>query len=198
MAAVNVKEDDIYLILKNLYPEKADGWDNILIRMIRLWGEAIKELLRILFLSFLEERVHPDGRKKSNVVLIHKKESKVLIKNYRPISLLSVFSKVSERIFFNSLFNYFIENKLFTECQSGSLSSHSCISELQIFLFYLLSGCNMNLFRHLKSLWQSLAWWFNLQTQFIWCRKQTSKPNWELFDKPLTTCSTQWSNNKMD
>ena len=88
--------------------------------MIQLLGEAVVEPLRTLFLSFLEEDVHPDDRKKSNVVLIHKKESKNLIKNYRRISLLSVFSKVSERIFFNSLFNYFIENKLFTECQSGS------------------------------------------------------------------------------
>ena len=43
----------------------------------------------------------------------------VLIKNYRPISLLSIFSKVFERLIFNSLVNYFIENKLFTECQSG-------------------------------------------------------------------------------
>ena len=88
--------------------------------MIQLLGEAVVEPLQTLFLSFLEEDVHPDDRKKSKVVLIHKKESKNLIKNYRRISLLSVFSKVSERIFFNSLFNYFIENKLFTECQSGS------------------------------------------------------------------------------
>ena len=80
----------IYLISKNLNPEKAHGWDNISIRMIKLCGKAIVDPLRILFLSFLEEGVYPDDWKKSNVVPIHKKESKNLIKNYRAISVLLV------------------------------------------------------------------------------------------------------------
>ena len=114
MASVNIDEDDIYLILKNNNPEKAHGWDNISIMMIQLYGKPIVEPLRILFLSFLEEGLYPDDWNKSNVVPIHKKESKNLIENYRPISLLPVFSKVFERIIFKSLFNYFLENKLFT------------------------------------------------------------------------------------
>ena len=73
MASVNIKEDDIYFILKNLNPEKAHGCDNISIRMIQLCGKAIAEPWRILFLSFLEEGVYPDDWKRSNVVLIHKK-----------------------------------------------------------------------------------------------------------------------------
>ena len=50
---------------------------------------------QILFLSFLEEGLYQDDWKKSNVVPIHKRESKNLIKNYRPISLLPVFNKES-------------------------------------------------------------------------------------------------------
>ena len=69
--------------------------------MIQLHGKAIVEPLGVLFLSFLEEGVYPDDWKKSNIVPIHKKERKNLIKNYRPISLLPVFSKVFERIIFN-------------------------------------------------------------------------------------------------
>ena len=98
--------------------------------MIKLCGKAIAEPLGILFLSFLEEGVDPDDWKKSNVVPIHKKESKNLIKNYSPISLLPVFSKVLESIIFNSLFSYFHENKLFTECKSGFLPSGSCTTNL--------------------------------------------------------------------
>ena len=30
-------DDDINLIIKNLNVDKADGWDNISIRMIKLW-----------------------------------------------------------------------------------------------------------------------------------------------------------------
>ena len=130
MASVNIKGDDVYLILKNLNPEKAHGWDNISIRMIQLCQKAIAEPLRILFLSFLEEGVYSDDWKKNNVVPTHKKRSNNLIKNYKPINLLPVFRKVFERIGFNSLFNYFLENKLFTECQSGFLPGDSCISQL--------------------------------------------------------------------
>ena len=130
LAAVNIKEDDIYLILKNLNPEKAHGWDNISIRMIQLCGKVIVEPLPILFLSFLEESVYPDDWKKSNGVTTLKKQSKNLIKNYRPISLLPVFSKVFERIIFNFLFKHFLENKFFAECQSGFLPGDSCISQL--------------------------------------------------------------------
>ena len=48
---------------------------------------------------------------KSNLVPIHEKESENLIKNYRPVSLLPIFSKVLERLVFNMLFNFFLQNK---------------------------------------------------------------------------------------
>ena len=57
----------------------------------------------------LEEGTFPDDWKRSNVVPVHKKEDRNLIKNYRPISLLLIFSKILERLIFNSIFNYFIE-----------------------------------------------------------------------------------------
>ena len=41
--SVDIKEDDIYLTLKNPNPEKAHGWDDISIRMIQLCGKAIVE-----------------------------------------------------------------------------------------------------------------------------------------------------------
>ena len=72
----------------------------------------------------------PDDWEKSNVVPTHKRDSKNLIKNYRPISLLPIFSKIFERLIFNSLFNYFIQNKLFTECQSGFIPGDSCVAQL--------------------------------------------------------------------
>ena len=47
------------------------------------------------------------------------KKTKNLIKNYQPIGILPIFSKVFERLVFNALFNLFLYNKLFTPCQSG-------------------------------------------------------------------------------
>ena len=67
---------------------------------------------------------------KTSVVLIHKRDSKNLIKNYRPISLLPIFRKVFEGLIFNSLFSFFLQNKLFTECQSCFISSDLCVGQL--------------------------------------------------------------------
>ena len=65
----------------------------------------------------LEEGVFPDDWKKSKVVPIYKNDAKILIKTYRPISPLPIVSKIFERLMFNFLFDYFIQNTVFTECQ---------------------------------------------------------------------------------
>ena len=54
----------------------------------------------------------------------------MLVKNYRPISLLPIFGKMSKRVIYNSLFNYFQSNRLFTLSQSGLLPGDSYIARL--------------------------------------------------------------------
>ena len=78
----------------------------------------------------LEEDTFPEDWKKINVVPVHKRESTNLIKNHRLISLLPILSNIFERLIFNSLFNYFMQNKLFTECQSGFIPGESCVAQL--------------------------------------------------------------------
>ena len=51
----------------------------------------------------LETGVYPSAWKKSNVVPIHKKESRQLKKNYRPISLLPIFGKLLEKLIFDAI-----------------------------------------------------------------------------------------------
>ena len=86
LVSVNIK-DDIYPILGNSILKKLmNGMTD------QLGGFHVAEKLLwnlYSFMSFLEAGVYPDYWKKSNVVPIHKKESKNLIKNYRTISLLS-------------------------------------------------------------------------------------------------------------
>ena len=60
-------------------------------------GKSIALPLRLIFQSILNDGVFPDDWKKSNAVPFHKKDGKNLIKNYPPISLLPIFSKVFER-----------------------------------------------------------------------------------------------------
>ena len=114
---------------KILNVNKAYGWNQLSIRMIKACGNSVSLPLNLIFKSIINEVAFPEDWKKSNVVPIHKKESKNLIKNYRHISLLPIFSKVFQRIVFNALFNFFLQNKLFTPCQSGFIPGDSCVSQ---------------------------------------------------------------------
>ena len=115
---------------KILNVNKAYGWNQLSIRMIKACGNSVSLPLNLIFKSIINEVAFPEDWKKSNVVPIHKKESKNLIKNYRHITLLPIFSKVFQRIVFNALFNFFLQNKLFTPCQSGFIPGDSCVFQL--------------------------------------------------------------------
>ena len=78
-----VTKEDILLIIKNLDSSKAHGWDNISIKMIIICGESITVPLKITFEQSLKEKKFSEVWKKANVVTVHKKEEKNLIKNYR-------------------------------------------------------------------------------------------------------------------
>ena len=60
----------------------------------------------------MESGSFPSEWKKGNVVRIHKRDDKQRLKNYRPISLLPISGKMFEKIIFNELFKFFIENEL--------------------------------------------------------------------------------------
>ena len=63
------------------------------------------------------------------VVPVHKKSDKQILKNYRPISLLPICGKVFERLIYNSLFEYFIENNLISPNQSDFKPGDSCTNQ---------------------------------------------------------------------
>ena len=115
-------------VIKTLDSSKAHCWDNISIKMIKICGGSITVPLKINFEQSFEEKKFPEVWKKANIVPVHKKEDKNLIKNYRPVSFLPIFSNIYERVIYNALFNYFKDNKLFTPSQSGFLPGDSCIA----------------------------------------------------------------------
>ena len=84
----------------------------------------------MIFTSFLETGVFLIHWKRANVVPIHKKESKQLVKNYRPVSLLPICGKVFERLIYNEVYPYLIDNNLISSHQSGFKGGDSCINQL--------------------------------------------------------------------
>ena len=96
--------DDIATSIQNLDPNKAHGCDMISIRMLKLCGKSICKLLDLIFQSCMKQRKFPTEWKKANVVPVHKKGDKQILKNYRPVSLLPIYGKFFERLIYNNLF----------------------------------------------------------------------------------------------
>ena len=91
---------DISALLKKIDPSKANGPDMITGKMIRLCDDSIALPLRLIFTNILRSSTFPNAWKLANVTPIFKKNDKQLIKNYRPISLLPLLSKIFEKILF--------------------------------------------------------------------------------------------------
>ena len=87
-------ELEIVSIIRLLNSNKAHGWDGISIRMVKICDESIALPLKIIFDTALKSGSYPDKWKRANVVPVHKKESKNIHKNYRPISLLPFLKSV--------------------------------------------------------------------------------------------------------
>ena len=98
--------------------------------MVKLCGPSIYKPLEIIFNQCLETGVFPSEWKKGNIVPIHKKGDKQMVQNYRPVSLLPICGKILERLMFNEMFEFFIENKLISSSQSGFKPGDSCINQL--------------------------------------------------------------------
>ena len=71
---------------------------------------------------------HLNGKKQILYQFIKNTTSKC-VKNYRPVYLLPICSKAFERIIYNTMFTYFMENNLLSENQSGFKPGDSCIDQ---------------------------------------------------------------------
>ena len=98
--------------------------------MLKLCDKAICKPLHMIFTSCLETGVFPLHWKKANVVPIQEKESKQLVKNYRPVSLLPISGKTFERLIYNEVYPYLIDNDLISSHQSEFKGGDSCINHL--------------------------------------------------------------------
>ena len=86
--------------------------------------------LEILFNCSFTTGTVPDHFKMAKVVPVYKKASPLMVSNYRPISLLSIFNKILERLMYNRLVKYFEKSCTFFDQQFGFRSNHSTVHAL--------------------------------------------------------------------
>ena len=130
LTTFHISDEKILRIIRSLNPNKAHGWDDISVRMIKISDEALVVPLRLIFENCQNKGIFPQIWKQANVVPVHKKSSKQLKQNYRPISLLPIFGKILEKLMFDSLYEHLNVNNLLNPNQSGFRPGDSTINQL--------------------------------------------------------------------
>ena len=147
-------DDDIITHICSLNPNKAHGCDGITIRMIQICDDTLVIPLSIIYTNCIKKGVFPKLWKMANVVPVYKKDSKQLMKNYRPISLLPVFGKMFEKL---NLYPYLITNKLISEKQSGFKKNDSTINQLLYICHVILLSFDGNPPREVRAVFLDIS-----------------------------------------
>ncbi|MEO1419252.1 MAG: reverse transcriptase family protein [Bacteroidota bacterium] len=125
-------QERVKTIIDSLDPTKACGMDAIPAVVLKNVSATIAKSLSQLFNKIKQTCRFPDAWKIGVITAIHKKGSKVSVTNYRPVSLLSIVSKILERCIFLDLYAFL--EPLFTPAQYGFRKGRSSVLQLLTFL----------------------------------------------------------------
>ena len=130
MTFKTINETYMHNAIKNLKNGKAAGPDKIPITIIKDVGDIITKPLTMIFNSSLTNGVFPDIWKIARITPIFKSGAKNDVNNYRPISVISVFSRILERIVHDQLYEFLKANKIITSNQSAFQNLYSTVTSL--------------------------------------------------------------------
>ena len=122
--------DQILKILSNLKSSSSCGTDEIGSSVLKLIKHEITPVLTHIINLSISQHTFPSLWKKAKVIPLHKKDEVLDPKNYRPVSLLCVLSKVLERCMFMQMVRYLEQNNLLHPSHHGFRAKHSTASAL--------------------------------------------------------------------
>ena len=114
----------------SLSSTKGTGLFSISISLLKTLKGVLSTLLQLLFNCSFSTGMVPDQFKVARVVPIHKKGSSCLASNYRPISLLSIFNKLIQKLMYNRIVSFLEKFSILHNNQFGFRSKHSTIHAL--------------------------------------------------------------------
>ena len=130
---ISVSPTMVKKVIMNLDLSKASGPDCIPVVVLKNCEPEIPYILAELFNKCLKESCFPDCWKVSSVVSVFKNfGERSTAKNYRPVSLLSVVSKVIEKLANIRIVDHLEKCGLFSDFQYGVRSSRSTADLLTV------------------------------------------------------------------
>uniref|UniRef100_A0A671WE94 Reverse transcriptase domain-containing protein n=1 Tax=Sparus aurata TaxID=8175 RepID=A0A671WE94_SPAAU len=112
-------ENEIISVVKNCKTKTSADWNGLDMSVLKDIIECVVKPISYIFNLSLQSGVFPEKMKMAKVMPIHKAGDKHEFTHYRPISILSQFSKILEKIFHKRLFSYVDKQSILCEQQYG-------------------------------------------------------------------------------
>ena len=129
----NVTEDLVFKLLNDVNPDKAAGIDNLSGKFLKDGSSILaRPISKICNLS-IKYSLFPTDCQIAKLKPLFKNGSTTHPKNYRPMSLLSLISKIIEKVIHDQTQEFLDANKILYKFQSGfrkGYSTDSCLSYL--------------------------------------------------------------------
>ena len=112
-------------IISTLKSGKSLGPNSIPMKILKSLSSLISSPLSQIINESFQSGVFPDKLKLAKVIPLFKEACPLTASNYRPISLLSVFSKITEKVMYERLYKFLAKHEILYALQFGFCASHS-------------------------------------------------------------------------
>ena len=116
MFFTDILPSEITSIINNLNNSKSSDFSVIAIKLVQ---HQISPLLASLFNDCMYSGVFPDELKIAKVIPLYKGGKTHVLSNYRPISILPLFSKIFEKLIYCRLYSFLDKNNVLYNKQFG-------------------------------------------------------------------------------
>ena len=142
ICSLTFSDTEVFEAISSLDPTKSSGCDGIGPKLLKHCALALYEPLHHLFSVSLSKHSIPYEWKCHSITPIFKSGDKSQVKNYRPISLLCIVSKVLEHLIYSKVCKFITDNNILYHHQFGFRQHHSTTQQLLIFLSNILGALN--------------------------------------------------------
>lgn len=140
--------DDIFKIINSLKNTYSTGFDGIATKVIKHVADIISPVLSHIMNLCIDCGIFPDKLKLTIVKPLFKKNDKQIMNNYRPVALVSIFSKIFEKYMHHSLYAYLEKYNILIEGQFGFRKNKSINNAIYNFLKTVITARDNKLSVH--------------------------------------------------
>jgi hypothetical protein len=135
-------EEEVHRVIGSLNDGSSSGMDGISVKLIKFCMSSILSVIVMTFNDSLRSCIFPCSLKISKTIPIYKSGVKSQVSNYRPISVLSNFAKIFEKLIYVRLESFYSSTNFFHSHQFGFVSKSNTSAAVLNFITFLRGSLN--------------------------------------------------------